>query len=296
VGGPTNPLLKDGLTTVIGGGPGAAGALANALRRTAGRAGGNEDRALLAAFRAVGRLADALGLVRSVRDRACELYKDVADAGRLRGRGQAAVSAALVYVACRQEGHPRSFKEICEACPPGSVDKRDVGRAYKALVRELEAAAEANGGGGGGAGGGAGGSAAGGTSVVGPVAVVSAAHLARRFCSRLGLPPAVAKAAEDMAEAACPRDGVRPGGNAVKPWDGQSPLSQAAAVILAITRLPSCPAEAVPIPPDIAGIAGVTDATMRVAARNMWPSLLELVPPGFASAGEVRALMEAGVP
>ena len=78
MGGPTNPLLKDGLTTVIGGGPGATGALANALRRTAGRAGGNEDRANLAAFRAIGKLGEALGLVKSVRDRACEIYvKDV---------------------------------------------------------------------------------------------------------------------------------------------------------------------------------------------------------------------------
>jgi len=86
VGGPTNPLLKDGLTTVIGGGPGAAGALANALRRTAGRAGGNEDRANLAAFRAIGKLGEALGLVKSVRDRACEIYvKDVSVEGA-RGR------------------------------------------------------------------------------------------------------------------------------------------------------------------------------------------------------------------
>jgi transcription initiation factor TFIIB len=195
----------------------------------------------------------------------------VSDNGKLKGRGQAAVTAAVTYIACRQEGHPRSFKEICEACPPGSVDKRDVGRAYKTLIRELDAGA------------------------VGPVAVVSASHLARRFCSRLGLAQALAKAAEEMAEAACPRDGVRPG-NAAKPWDGQSPLSQAAAIILVISHLPGCPLDVRPDPPDVAGTAGVTDATMRVAARNMWPDLADLVPTWYASRADVEALMRRDIP
>jgi transcription initiation factor TFIIIB Brf1 subunit/transcription initiation factor TFIIB len=125
--------------------------------------------------------------------------------------------------------------------------------------------------------------------------VVAPTHLARRFCSRLGLSQTVAKAAEEMAEAACPRDGVRPG-NVVKPWDGQSPLSQAAAIILVISHLPSCPPETRPIPPDVAGVAGVTDATMRVAAKNMWPDLADLVPPWYASRAEVEALMRGDFP
>ena len=45
------------------------------------------------------------------------------------------------------------------------------------------------------------------------------------------------QAASEVAEVACPRAGTRENGQ-LKPWDGRSPLSIAAAIIYLVTRLP----------------------------------------------------------
>ena len=69
--------------------------------RRAQERGGNPDRGLLIAFGRVGRLCTALGLVKSIQDRACEVYKEISESKSIRGRGLAAVCAAVVYIACR---------------------------------------------------------------------------------------------------------------------------------------------------------------------------------------------------
>ena len=311
VGGPTNPLLKDGLTTSIQEGAKGGGALASALQRTAARAaagapGHESDRALLDGMRRIGRLTDDLQLVKGARDRACQLYSQVLERAKgVRSRGAANVAAAVVYIACRQEGAPRTFKEIVaasavsvaananssssnSASSPSAerLDKRDIARAYKAIVRDLEAV----------------------------MGIVHAGDLTRRFCSQLGVPKAATRAAAAAAEVACPRDGSRPSGLS-KPWDGKSPLSQAAAIIYLVTRCPGAmsteeedgrkvgggggggggkaSAAALPPPPvsaDIALVAGVTESTMRSTARDMFPDLREIVPGWFATDEELRAV------
>lgn len=79
VGGPTNHLLADGgLSTVIAGASNKMNtALTSSLQRLQSRSGGGSDRTLQAAFRAVGQMCEKLGLVRVIKDRACELYKQV---------------------------------------------------------------------------------------------------------------------------------------------------------------------------------------------------------------------------
>ena len=79
VGGPTNHLLSDGgLSTVIAGATNKTNsALTNSLQRLHTRSGGGADRSLSTAFRAIGAICDKLGLVRIIKDRACELYKKV---------------------------------------------------------------------------------------------------------------------------------------------------------------------------------------------------------------------------
>lgn len=322
VGGPTNPLLKDGLTTSIQEGARGGGALASALQRTAARAAAGapsaeSDRALKDGMRRIGKLSDDLQLVKGARDRAVQLYSDVLERAKgVRSRGAANVAAAVVYIACRQEGMPRTFKEIVAASAAsvaaGSsssspsadqrLDKRDIARAYKAIVRDLEAV----------------------------MGIVHAFDLTRRFCSQLGVPRAATRAAAAAAEAACPKDGSRPSGLS-KPWDGKSPLSQAAAIIFLVTRCPramsteeeegkrggaggaaagaasgggggegtaaASKAAAVasrlappPVPADIALVAGVTESTLRSTARDMFPDLREIIPAWFATDEELRAV------
>lgn len=44
------------------------------------------------------------------KDRANEIYKKVEDQKPLKGRNQEAISAACLYIACRQENKPRTVK------------------------------------------------------------------------------------------------------------------------------------------------------------------------------------------
>jgi transcription initiation factor TFIIB len=52
----------------------------------------------------------------------------------IRGRSIEAVIAALTYAVTREMGSPRTLEEILEVC---NVNKREVGRAYRYLAREL---------------------------------------------------------------------------------------------------------------------------------------------------------------
>lgn len=59
------------------------------------------------------------------------LYKEVHDQKQLKGRANDAVAAACLFISCRQEEVPRSFKEICAV---SRHSKKEIGRCYK-LIR-----------------------------------------------------------------------------------------------------------------------------------------------------------------
>lgn len=63
-------------------------ALTNSLQRLHTRSGGGSDRSLSTAFKAIGAICDKLGLVRVIKDRACELYKKVQAATQHRNSAQ----------------------------------------------------------------------------------------------------------------------------------------------------------------------------------------------------------------
>lgn len=105
VGGPSNHLLANDLSTEIIQGRGSA-TLAQSLMRTAMQSGGGSDKALSSAFKRIQKLCDDLGLAKVVYDTACELYKKVHKAGVVRGRALASVIPAVVFIACRKEQTP----------------------------------------------------------------------------------------------------------------------------------------------------------------------------------------------
>lgn len=128
MGGPINPLLKDGgLSTMITGGKGVDKGLTSSLQRMQARTdSGAGDRSLVAAFREIGRLCSDMSLQDVVRHQANEYYKEAAEKSRsVRGRSQAAVYAAVVFMACRQQNIARTFKELCAYAPQAS---KKVGR------------------------------------------------------------------------------------------------------------------------------------------------------------------------
>ena len=105
VGGPSNHLLSNDLTTDIVQGRGTA-TFAQTLKRTAGQGGGDPDKALNQAFRRIRAMSGELALVQSIIDTACELYKKVSQAGIVKGRSIASVVPAVVFIACRKENLP----------------------------------------------------------------------------------------------------------------------------------------------------------------------------------------------
>ena len=94
----------------------------------------SRDLVALHAYGQIDRLAALLHLNSRVLHLATALYRRARETPSARSRPLNAVCAAVVYVACRQLGVPRSLKEIA-ASPACVVDAREVGRAYCALAR-----------------------------------------------------------------------------------------------------------------------------------------------------------------
>jgi len=93
------------------------------------------DRNLAQAMAELDRLSDKAYIPSSVKEKAAVVYRKALDKGLVRGRSIAAIAAASLYAACRQTGTPRSLREISEA---SLVDKKDVARCYRLLIRELD--------------------------------------------------------------------------------------------------------------------------------------------------------------
>jgi transcription initiation factor TFIIB len=81
------------------------------------------------------RLADKVSAPSAVKEKAALIYRKALDEGLVRGRSIAAIAAASLYASCRITGTPRNLKEISEA---SLVDKKDVARCYRLLLRKLD--------------------------------------------------------------------------------------------------------------------------------------------------------------
>ena len=118
VGAAENSLLEGGnLSTMIGPGTGRPGETSyrNYTRPTSNNTAAS-DRSLINAMRIIAEMADRINLPKVITDRANKLFKMVQDGKHLTGRAHGAIAAACLYIACRQEGVPRTFKEIVSGC------------------------------------------------------------------------------------------------------------------------------------------------------------------------------------
>jgi len=177
VGGPENPLLNGSdLSTMIGGGRGEAAfdefGVAKYQNR---RSVTNSDRTLLNSFREIAQMADRINLPRTIQDRANNLFKMVHDGKNLKGRSNDAIASASLYIACRQEGVPRTFKEICAV---SKISKKEIGRCFKLILKALDTSVD----------------------------LITTGDFMSRFCSTLTLPNSVQKAATSIARAAVDLD------------------------------------------------------------------------------------------
>ncbi|XP_040572334.1 transcription initiation factor IIB [Lepeophtheirus salmonis] len=171
VGGPENSLLGGGdLSTMIGPSCGAAsfGSDGGALY-TSRKTFSSSDRALINAFRTIANMCDRINLPRTITDRANALFKMVHDGKSLKGRSNDAIASAALYIACRQEGVPRTFKEIVAV---STVNKKEIGRCFKLILKAHDTNVE----------------------------IITTGDFMHRFCGALGLSRDVQKAATHIAK------------------------------------------------------------------------------------------------
>ncbi|QLD90802.1 transcription initiation factor IIB family protein [Natronomonas salina] len=107
------------------------------LRREHRRAkvGSKADNNRIAGFVDIRRIISALGLSRSVRDQACQLFRTAQDEGLLCGRSIEAMASACVYAVCRLNEQPRTFDDIATVSKLGAERIR---HCYGVLNRELD--------------------------------------------------------------------------------------------------------------------------------------------------------------
>lgn len=113
VGDVENRLLSNSgsdLSTMIG--PMANGQMSEEYSKFNNRRHMNAtDRALIGSFREIGSMADRLHLEARTVDKAKANFKEVYESRSLKGRSNDAIAAACLYIACRQEAVPRTFKD-----------------------------------------------------------------------------------------------------------------------------------------------------------------------------------------
>jgi len=102
--------------------------------QTRSKAHASVDRNLAQAMAELDRLSDKLSTRRSIKESAALIYRRALEKGLVRGRSIAGIAAASLYVACRDSETPRTLREIAEA---SLVNKKDVARSYRLLLREL---------------------------------------------------------------------------------------------------------------------------------------------------------------
>ena len=94
----------------------------------------SKERNLKQALGEIDRMASALGLPDNVRETASVIYRRALDEDLLPGRSIEGVATAALYAAARQAGTPRSLDEFT---PVSRVDKMELTRTYRYVVREL---------------------------------------------------------------------------------------------------------------------------------------------------------------
>ncbi|CAO4378464.1 unnamed protein product [Caenorhabditis nigoni] len=216
VGAPENPLLSGGdLSTTIAvgfGGSDSDNSLANAQRKSMN----NTDRQMTAAMSLIREMSERIHLPRNIQENASRIFKDVLDSRALRGKNNEAQAAACLYIACRKDGVPRTFKEICAV---SRVSKKEIGRCFKIIIRNLETNLEQ----------------------------ITSADFMSRFCGNLYLPNSIQAAATRIAKRAVDMDLVA----------GRTPISIAAAAIYMASQASGEKRSAKEIG-DVAGAAEIT--------------------------------------
>jgi len=93
------------------------------------------ERNLAFALSEITKIANNLNLPKSILETASVIYRKAVKERLIRGRSIQGVTAAAIYLACRKCGLARTLEEIAQT---SSVNKKEVGRSYRFLIKELD--------------------------------------------------------------------------------------------------------------------------------------------------------------
>lgn len=93
------------------------------------------ERNLAFALSEISKIANNLNLPKNILETASVIYRKAVKEHLIRGRSIQGVTAAAIYVACRQCRLARTLEEIAQA---SNIAKKEVGRSYRFLVKELD--------------------------------------------------------------------------------------------------------------------------------------------------------------
>lgn len=105
------------------------------LRKWDLRTQADTNKNLSTAFSQLDILKDKLGLPDAIIEKTAYIYRKAHERGLERGRETAAALAAALYLACRQEGTPRTLKEICII---SNIKRKAISRQYRDMIIELD--------------------------------------------------------------------------------------------------------------------------------------------------------------
>ncbi|EQB56768.1 transcription factor TFIIB [Colletotrichum gloeosporioides Cg-14] len=252
VGDAVNPLLNGSqLETTIAFGEGRD---SKQLARLQNKSQNDKaSKSLMQAYKEIGAFCDSINLGKNVSDAAKHIFKLTYDHNFMKGKPQEAVIAGCIFIACRQTGVGRTFREIFQVT---HVSKKEIGRVFKQLESFLQKIKEENPRG------------AGSLSNLDGYkasASTSAEDLCTRFCSNLNFRNA--QKIENVSRALARKT------SSVSELAGRSPLSVAAACIYMAAHLMAEPKTS----KAIAGVAGVSDGTIKTAYRFLFNAKGKLV-------------------
>ncbi|KAI9714091.1 MAG: hypothetical protein M1812_006538 [Candelaria pacifica] len=264
VGDGANPLLNGSqLQTSISFGDGGSGRSRD-LHRTQNKSTHDKStQGLLAAYKQIGAYCDVYQISKVACDTAKQYYKQVDDAKAFKGKTQDAIIAGCLFIACRQNNVPRTFREIYALT---KVSKKEIGRSFKALEKFFAT-----------------------SNTMGPVNTgdlriaypsdgyaattsTKAQELCSRYSSQLGLGHQIAMISGALADKVAELGALA----------GRSPLSVAAACIFMASYLMKNPRTA----KEISNIAGVSDGTIRTAYKVLYGARDKLVDPDSIKDGK----------
>ena len=173
VGGQEDPLLGPDLSTMIGPSVNAT------TKYTSHQNISNSEKALRMAFKTISEISERIHVPSSIIFQAKKMFKMIYEKKTLKGRSHDAIGAACLYIACRQEGVPRTFKELVATC---NVSKVQMSRCFQQIVKEFDINAP----------------------------MITTDDFMQRFCRNLSLSPALAKVALHIAKTASDLD-IAPG-------------------------------------------------------------------------------------